>query len=183
MKFTPTEIAGVVVVELDLIEDERGHFARTWCRDEFAENGLNPGLSQCSISWTRKKGTVRGMHWQASPHEEAKLVRVTRGAIWDVALDVRPASATFHKWFGIELSANNGKMLYIPEGCAHGMQNLEDETEVFYQISTFYQAGSARGLRFDDPTFNIEWPLPVSVIAEKDKAFPFVPNGASLCVE
>lgn len=172
MNFVDTPLPGVFVVEPQPVEDERGFFARTWCRREFEARGLNPDLMQVSISFNRKKGTLRGMHYQAAPHQEAKLVRCTRGAIYDVALDLRPDSKTYLKWFALELSADNRKAVYIPEGCAHGFQTLCDDTEVLYQISDFHHAESARGLRFDDPVFRIAWPLPVSIVSERDRSFP-----------
>lgn len=172
MRFIETPLPGVWVIEPQRLEDERGFFARTWCRDEFAEHGLNPNFAQCSVSFNAKRGTLRGMHWQAAPHEEAKLIRCTMGAIYDVALDVRPTSATFKHWFAVELSAQNRTMLYVPEGCAHGFQTLEDNSEVFYQISAPYHAESARGARFDDAAFAIRWPLPVTEITKKDQSFP-----------
>ncbi len=171
MKFIETPLPGVWFIEPQRLEDERGFFARTWCREEFAQRGLNADLAQCSVSFNAKKGTLRGMHWQAAPHEEAKLIRCTMGAIYDVALDMRADSPTFKQWFSVELSAQNRTMLYIPEGCAHGFQTLEDECEVFYQISKSYHAASVRGVRFDDAAFGIRWPLPVSQIAPRDASF------------
>ena len=158
MKFTPTKIAGVWLIEMERHEDERGWFARSWCAEEFAARGLNSQLAQCSVSFNKKKGTLRGMHWQAAPHAEAKLVRCTRGAIYDVALDLRPDSQTYRRWFATELTADNGRALYIPEGCAHGFQTLADDSEVFYQIAGAYHATSSRGVRWDDPVFGITWP-------------------------
>ena len=172
MRFEATKIPGVVVVEPERLEDERGFFARVWCRRELAEHGLCPELAQCSISWNRRRGTLRGMHFQAAPHAEAKLVRATRGAIFDVAVDLRPDSPTFRRWFGCELSESNRRMLYIPEGLAHGFLTLAEETEVFYQISEFHHPGAARGVRFDDPAFAIEWPERPVVISERDRAYP-----------
>lgn len=172
MKFIETPLPGVWVIEIEPVADERGFFARTFCRREFEARGLNPNLAQCSVSFNYKAGTLRGMHWQAEPHEEDKLVRCTMGRIFDVALDLRRDSPTFKQWFGIELSAGNRKMLSIPAGCAHGLQTLEDDSEVFYQISTPYHAASSRGVRFDDAAFGIKWPLPVSVISERDREFP-----------
>lgn len=160
------------VVETEAVEDERGLFARTWCATEFAARGLNPALSQCSVSVNRRRGTLRGMHYQAAPHGEAKLVRVTRGAIHDVALDLRPESPTFLHSFGVVLTASNHTMLYVPEGCAHGFLTLEDDTEVLYQISTAYIPEAARGVRFDDPSFEISWPDTVTVIAPRDRDYP-----------
>ena len=158
MIVTATEIPGVFLLEPELVEDERGAFARTWCPREFAARGLSPNLAQCSLSFNARKGTLRGMHYQAAPYAEAKLVRCTRGAIYDVALDLRPGSPTFKRWTARELSADNRRMLYIPEGCAHGFQTLADDTEVFYQISEFYHPEAARGVRWDDPAFGIAWP-------------------------
>jgi dTDP-4-dehydrorhamnose 3,5-epimerase len=172
MRFIETPLPGVWIIEPERLEDERGFFARTWCRSEFEARGLNADLEQCNIAFNAQKGTLRGMHWQATPHGEAKLIRCTRGAVWDVALDLRPASPMFLKWFGVELSAQNRRMFFIPEGLAHGLQTLEDSSEMFYQMSTNYHAPSVRGARFDDPAFAIEWPLPISIIAEKDKSWP-----------
>ena len=159
MKFTPTKIAGVWIVDMERHEDDRGWFARTWCSEEFRKHGLKPNLSQCSASFNRLRGTLRGMHWQAAPHEEAKLVRCVRGAMFDVALDVRPDSATFKQWVSAELTPENGRALYVPEGCAHGFQTLADDTEVFYQIAGEYHPASGRGARWDDPALGIAWPL------------------------
>lgn len=172
MKFTPTAIAGVWVVEPEPHIDERGFFARLWDPDEFAARGLNPKLAQVSVSYNRLAGTIRGMHWQADPHSEAKLVRVTAGAVWDVALDLRPGSPTFRRWAAEELSAANRRMLYIPEGCAHGFQTLCDGAEVTYHISAAYVPAASRGARHDDPAFGIGWPLTVSVIGERDLGWP-----------
>jgi dTDP-4-dehydrorhamnose 3,5-epimerase len=172
MKFHETPLSGVWLIEPERIEDERGFFARVFDADEFAPRDLHTFWPECSVSFNRKAGTLRGMHWQDEPFAEVKLVRCTSGAIYDVALDLRPNSLTFKQSFAVELSADNYRMLYIPQGFAHGFQTLQDNSEVFYQISTFYYAPSARGVRFDDPAFCIKWPLPVSVIAEKDRAFP-----------
>jgi len=173
MKFTPTDIAGVWIVEPERHLDERGWFARTWCAEEFRQRGLNPHLSQCSASFNRRKGTLRGMHYQIAPHAEAKLVRCTRGAMFDVALDLRPGSATFRRWVGGELTAENGRALYIPEGCAHGFQTLMDDTEVFYQIATPWHPESARGARWNDPAFGIRWPLAdAAILSPRDAAYP-----------
>jgi dTDP-4-dehydrorhamnose 3,5-epimerase len=176
MKFTPTKIAGVWIVELERHADERGWFARTWCAEEFRQHGLNPNLSQCSASFNRRRGTLRGMHWQAAPHEEAKLVRCVRGAMFDVALDVRPGSATFKQWVGVELTPENGRALYVPEGCAHGFQTLVDDTEVFYQIAGDYHPASGRGVRWNDPAFSIAWPNVAEVVcSERDVSYPALP--------
>lgn len=172
MVFKEMKLRGAYVIELEPLEDERGFFARTWCRREFEERGLNPGIVQCSISFNREGGTLRGMHYQVTPYEEAKLVRCTRGAIYDVIIDLRPDSPTFKEHVGVDLTAQNGKLLYVPEGSAHGFQTLEDETEVFYQISQFYMPDYARGVRWDDPAFGIPWPLEVRVISERDRSFP-----------
>lgn len=160
MKFTPTKLAGVWLVDMERREDERGWFARTWCAEEFAAHGLPTGFSQCSTSFNRRRGTLRGMHYQIAPHAEAKLVRCVRGAMFDVALDLRPESATFKQWVAAELTAENGRGLFIPEGCAHGFQTLADDTEVFYQIAGAYHPVSGRGVRWDDPAFGIRWPSP-----------------------
>jgi dTDP-4-dehydrorhamnose 3,5-epimerase len=168
MKFTETELKGAFIINVERLEDERGFFARTWCRQEFETHGLNPGLAQCNISYNRKRGTLRGMHYQAAPHEEAKLVRCTRGAIYDVIIDLRPGSQTFKRWAGLELNEHNRRMLYIPEGFAHGFLTLRDDTEVFYQMSVPYSAEHARGVRWNDPAFGIQWPEEVSIISDKD---------------
>ena len=172
MKFSPTALAGACIIDIEPVPDERGFFARGWCREEFARHGLNPDLAQCSISFNKKRGTLRGMHYQAKPHEETKVVRCTRGAIYDVIVDLRPESPTFRKWIAVELSADNRRMLYVPPGFAHGFQSLVDDTEVFYQISTFYHPGSVRGVRWDDPAFGIEWPVMERVISNKDRQYP-----------
>ena len=172
MIFRETTVAGVVVVDLERHEDNRGFFARTWCQREFAEHGLDARLVQCSLSWNRRRGTLRGLHYQAPPHAEAKLIRCTRGALWDVALDLRRQSPTFGRHLGVELTGGNRTMLYIPEGVAHGFQTLEDDTEVFYQMSEFYAPEAAQGVRFDDPAFGIRWPIPDPIMLERDRAYP-----------
>jgi dTDP-4-dehydrorhamnose 3,5-epimerase len=170
--FRETALPGVFVLEPELREDQRGFFARTWCQREFEEHGLDPRLVQVSVSFNRRRGTLRGMHYQAPPHAEAKLIRCTRGAIWDVALDLRPASPTFRRHIGVELTADNRAALYIPEGLAHGFQTLEDDTEVLYQMSEFYAPEVARGIRFDDPAFGIRWPLPEPIMLTRDRTYP-----------
>lgn len=170
MIFTPTQLEGAYVVEPEQMEDSRGFFARTWCREEFRQHGLNANLVQCSISFNRHEGTLRGMHLQAPPHEEAKLVRCTTGAIYDVVLDLRPDSPTFRRWMAVELSAANRRMVYIPEGCAHGLLTLADNTEIFYQMSAAYHADSQRGVRFNDEAFAILWPRKPVVISPQDEA-------------
>lgn len=172
MIFTELEIPGVFLVEPERRGDERGFFARTWCRDELEERGLDPALVQCNISVNKRRGTVRGMHWQAAPWEEAKLVRCTSGAIWDVTLDLRPASPTFRRHVGHRLDRENRHALYVPPGVAHGFQSLEDDSEVFYQMSEFFHPEAARGARWDDPAFDIEWPLPISILSRKDRSWP-----------
>jgi len=172
MKFTSTGIGDVWVIDAERLEDERGFFARTWDVEEFAHRGLNPELAQCSISYNLARATLRGLHYQAAPYEEAKLVRCTAGAIFDVALDLRPGSATFSEWFGIELSAENRRALYVPEGCAHGFLTLDNGCEVHYQISQSYMPEAARGVRWDDPAFAIGWPGEVVVINERDSSYP-----------
>jgi dTDP-4-dehydrorhamnose 3,5-epimerase len=168
VQFVPTKFDTAWLIEPDRHEDERGFFARTWCQREFEERGLNPDLVQCSVSFSKEKGTLRGMHFQAAPHEEAKLVRCTQGSIFDVIIDVRDGSETFGKWQSFELSARNRSALYIPRGFAHGFQTLEPETEVSYQMSDFFHPQSARGLHFADETVGIAWPLPVSIISDRD---------------
>ncbi len=172
MRYTETTLPGVLLVDLERHQDERGFFARVWCREELAARGLNPNLAQCSISYNRKKGTLRGMHYQAEPHPEAKFVQCIRGAIYDVALDLRPNSPTFRKWYAAELSADNRRLLYLPEGCAHGFQTLTEDCDVLYFISTPFYPELARGVRWDDPAFGIRWPLPVSVISQRDRDYP-----------
>lgn len=152
--------------------DERGFFARTFCTNEFAIHGLNARIVQCSISFNRRRGTLRGLHYQAAPRAETKLVRCTRGAVYDVVLDLRGDSPTFRQWIGVELTEQKRNMVYIPEGCAHGFLTLADETEVFYQMSEFYALESARGVRWDDPAFRIDWPGKVEVISERDRTYP-----------
>jgi dTDP-4-dehydrorhamnose 3,5-epimerase len=173
VKFIETRLKGAYIIEPEPIEDERGFFARSWCQQEFEAHGLNPNLVQCNISFNKKKGTLRGMHYQVTPHEEAKLVRCTKGAIYDVIIDLRPDSPTFKQWIAVELTAKNYKMLYIPEGFAHGFQSLEDNTEVFYQMSDFYHPQCARGVRWNDPVFKIEWPQNEWIISDRDLQYPY----------
>ena len=172
MIFGETRLKDVVTVDIEPREDQRGFFARTWCRDEFARHGLDVDTAQNSVSINRRKGTLRGLHFQRAPHAETKLVRCVRGAIWDVVVDLRPDSPTFGKWQGFELTAANYRALSVPKGFAHGFQTLADDTEVFYQISTFYAPEAAAGYRYDDPAFAIEWPLPVAAISPKDLEWP-----------
>lgn len=175
MNFVGTALPGAYVVEMEPIHDTRGFFARSFCREEFACQGLNPDLVQCSVSFNERRSTLRGMHYQAKPYEEAKLVRCTMGAIYDVILDLRPDSPTFRRWFAAELTAGNRKMMYVPEGVAHGFQTLADNTEVFYQMTEFYHPECARGVRWDDPAFGIRWPLPDPVMSDKDRSYPLMP--------
>ena len=169
MQFTPLDIAGAFVVKPKPIVDERGFFALMWSTEDFLKRGLNAKIEQASLSFNSIKGTVRGMHFQNAPHAEAKLVRCQAGAIFDIVLDLRRESLTYKSWMGVELSAENRKMLYIPEGCAHGFQTLTEATEVFYLLSQGYTPNSARGVRWDDPAFDIKWPGPVTCISERDK--------------
>ncbi len=172
MIFTETRLKGAFVVELERRDDERGFFARSWCRTEFEAHNLNPAIVQCNVSFNRLKGTLRGMHYQAAPFEEAKLVRCTSGALYDVIIDLRPTSATYQQHVSELLSAANRKMLYVPEGFAHGFQTLEDNTEVFYQMSQFYSPEHARGVRYNDPAFGIEWLIAEPVITQRDRDYP-----------
>ena len=172
MIFSATKLGGAFLVDPEPHRDERGLFARTWCRHEFEAHGLNAHLVQCSISFSKKRGTLRGMHYQVKPFEEAKLVRCTAGAIHDVIIDLRPASPTFKQWIGVELTGDNRRMLYIPEGFAHGFQTLVDETEVFYQISEFYAPEYAKGVRWNDPAFGIAWPTAERIVSERDRTYP-----------
>ncbi len=172
VKFLPLRLVGSYLIEPEQIEDERGFFARTFCQKQFQEMGLKLPLEQCSLSFNRKKGTLRGMHFQKPPHSEAKLVRCTSGKIYDVIIDLRAGSSTYKHWESVILSAQNRNMLYVPEGFAHGFQTLEDDSEVFYQISYPYVPESAFGLRWNDPAIGIVWPKEVSVISPKDLQYP-----------
>ncbi|HET9473567.1 MAG TPA: dTDP-4-dehydrorhamnose 3,5-epimerase [Steroidobacteraceae bacterium] len=169
MLFTATPLDGVFVIDLKKITDERGFFARGWCRDTLAANGLNPNQTQLNVGFSHRRGTLRGLHFQKAPHAEVKIVRCTRGAVFDVAVDLREDSATRGQWFGVELSADNHKQLYVPEGFAHGYQTLEEDSEIEYSTTHVYAAASAGGVRYDDPAFGIRWPLPVSVISDADR--------------
>jgi dTDP-4-dehydrorhamnose 3,5-epimerase len=172
MIFTEMCLKGAFCIDIEPVEDERGFFARSWCQREFEAHGLRTQWVQCNISFNRQQGTRRGMHYQGAPYAEAKLLRCTRGAIYDVIIDLRPESATFKRWAAIELTAANHRILYIPEGFGHGFQTLEDDTEVFYQMSQFYAPEYARGVRWDDPAFKISWPAGKYIISEKDRSFP-----------
>jgi len=172
MIFTETKLKGAYIIELEKLEDERGFFARTWDKKIFAEHGLNAKIVQSSISFNKKKGTLRGLHYQISPYEETKVICCTKGKIFDVIIDLRSNSKTFKQWFSIELSPENYKMLYAPEEVAHGFQTLKDNTEVFYQISQYYMPTYAKGIRWNDEEFNIKWPLTEKIISEKDRIYP-----------
>lgn len=173
MIFKETELKGAYVIEPVAATDERGFFARTFCAEEFAKRGLAAAMVQCSTSFNTRQGTLRGLHYQAAPHAEDKLVRVTMGAIFDVIVDLRDTSPTRGRWFGQTLSAENRRMLYIPQGFAHGFQTLEDASEVFYQISTVYQPASARGIRWDDPDLAIAWPdAKNAIVSDRDRVLP-----------
>lgn len=173
MIFTETKLKGVFVIDLEPRSDNRGFFARSFCATEFQAHGLKSIVAQCNLSFNHKKGTLRGMHYQCAPAAETKLVRCVRGAIYDVVIDLRPESTSYKSYFGVELTAENRRALYIPEGFAHGFQTLVDETEVAYQMGDFYTPGCDRGLRYDDPTFKILWALPVTEISERDLSLPF----------
>ena len=179
MRITATPLAGAAVIDLELKSDERGFFARTFCREEFAEAGLEPMVEQCNLSYNHLAGTLRGMHYQVAPATEAKLVRCTAGAILDVIVDVRPGSPTYLQSFGVELTADNRRALYVPPMFAHGYQALTDGAEVGYQVSEAYTPGTERGLRHDDPALGLAWPLPVSVISDKDAGWPFLVSPAN----
>ena len=175
MVFRETRLKGAYVIEVELHCDERGSFGRSYCWREFQERGLNPRVVQCNLSHNRRRGTVRGMHYQATPHQEAKLIRCSRGAMYDVIVDLRPESPTFRQWTAVELTADPGwpsRMVFVPEGFAHGFQTLEDDTEVVYHMSEFHVPEAARGFRWNDPGFGIEWPEPVRVISERDRTYP-----------
>lgn len=172
MRFRETELQGAYLIELDKLEDSRGFFARVWCQKEFDEHNLVPVVVQANTSFNTKAGTLRGMHYQAAPYEETKLVRCVRGGIYDVIIDLRPESATFKRWIGVELNEANYHMLYVPGGFAHGFISLEDSTEVTYLVSEAYVPGAERGLRWNDPAFAIEWPRPAEVISAKDSNWP-----------
>ena len=173
MTFLPTPLAGAYVVELEQRMDERGFFARSFCQEEFKAQGLDPRIAQTNVSYNRRRGTLRGMHFQAVPYAEAKLVRCTQGAIWDAIIDLRPDSPSFKRWHGIELSAANRRALYVPEGFAQGFQTLADDSEVLYLMSQFYRPDSARGLRWDDPAFGIAWPIANPQLSERDRGLPY----------
>jgi dTDP-4-dehydrorhamnose 3,5-epimerase len=171
MIFTETHLKGAYIIDINPFIDARGFFARTWCHKEFEAHGLVSHIVQTNISLNNTKGTLRGMHYQTAPYEETKLIRCTKGAIYDVIIDLRRDSPTYLQWVGVELTADNHRMLYVPEHFAHGFQTLEDDSEVTYQVSQFYAPRSERGVRYDDPAFGITWPLAVLVISDKDKSW------------
>lgn len=180
MILSPTPLGGAWLADIERHEDQRGFFARTWCRREFEKHGLDTRLVQCSMSRNLRRGTLRGLHWQAAPHAEVKLVRCTRGAIWDVIVDLRPDSPSYTRHFATELTAETCRALYIPEGFAHGFVTLADDTDVLYQMSAFYEPSSARGVRWNDPVFAIPWPVEHPIVHERDAGYPdFVPAIAS----
>jgi dTDP-4-dehydrorhamnose 3,5-epimerase len=173
MKFAETRLKDAFIVELERFEDERGYFAQSWSYRDFQAAGLDPRLVECNVSFNRRKGTLRGMHYQEAPYEQVKLVRCTRGAIYDVIIDLRPASTSFKQWLGVELTDGNARMLYVPAGLAHGFQTLVDDTEVSYQVSTYFEPASGRGVRWNDPAFGIEWPeIERRTIISRDRNYP-----------
>jgi dTDP-4-dehydrorhamnose 3,5-epimerase len=171
MKFCETRISGVFEICLELRPDERGFFARSWCQKEFADHGLNSKLVQCNISRNTRKGTLRGMHFQEAPYSETKIVRCTRGSVYDVVLDLRPQSKTFKNWIAVTLTEEKGNSVYIPDGCAHGFLTLTEGADVFYQMSEFYKPEAARGVRWNDSAFGIQWPAEVRVISDRDRTY------------
>ena len=178
MIFAQTPLSGAYIVDIERLADDRGFFARSFCRDEFEARGLDPRVVQCDISFNARRGTLRGMHYQAAPFAEAKLVRCTQGAIHDVIVDLRPGSPTFKQHFGVDLAAGSHRALYVPEGLAHGFLTLADSSEVFYQMSESYAPEHARGFRWDDPAFAIEWPQAVRIMSDRDRSYPdFAPEG------
>lgn len=180
MKFTETSIAGVWLIDLEPRADERGYFARTWCEQEFAAHGLSTRIAQANTGVSPRRGTLRGIHYQEAPHAEVKVVRCTRGAVHDVVVDLRPESPTHRRWLGVALSARNGRTLYAPAGCAHGYLTLEDDTELLYMTSDFYAPAAARGVRYDDPAFDITWPGNIELVSAQDRSWPdYAGNDAS----
>lgn len=179
MIFTETKLPGAYLIDVEKREDHRGFFARAWCQREFEEHHLVPRVVQANISFNKQKGTLRGMHYQLAPYAETKLVRCVRGALYDVIIDLRPDSSTYMQWLGVELTAEDYRMLFVPEGFAHGFQTLVDNTEATYQVSQFYTPGAEGGVRYDDPAFGIEWPIDVQVISDKDRSWPNYTPGSS----
>jgi dTDP-4-dehydrorhamnose 3,5-epimerase len=181
MKFLPTGLTGAVVIEPEPLRDERGHFARTFCREEFRAHGIELTVVQCSVSFNVRRGTLRGLHYQAPPKAEAKLVRCTAGEAFDVIVDLRRGSPTFGRWFATELTAPGGRMIYVPEGFAHGFQTLRDDTELFYMMSESYSPPHARGVRWDDPQLGIRWPMAPTVMSARDRELPPLDQAGPLC--
>lgn len=180
LRFIETNVKGAYLIEFEPIVDERGFFARSWCKGEFEAHGLNTQIVQVNTSFNKETGTLRGLHYQTPPCEEAKLVQCTKGAIYDVILDLRSCSPTYLRWTGGELTENNHHMLYVPEGCAHGFQVIQDQSVVSYMVTQYYSRSNERGIRWNDPTFNIEWPLPVTLISQKDASYPNYEIGKNL---
>ncbi|HIP52511.1 MAG TPA: dTDP-4-dehydrorhamnose 3,5-epimerase [Chromatiales bacterium] len=172
MKFTETKLPGAFIIDIEKRRDDRGFFARGWCQKEYEAQGLTARIAQANISYSKRKGTLRGMHYQLAPHEEAKVVRCTRGALYDVIVDLRKDSPTFRQWVGVELTQENHRMLYVPEGFAHGFITLQDDTEAYYLVSEFYTPGAEQGVRYNDPAFGIEWPEEPAVMTDKDRSWP-----------
>ncbi len=172
MLFRETKLKGAFIVDIEPREDERGFFARSWAVEEFTEHGLDPRLVQCSLSYNKRRGTLRGMHYQVAPFAEAKLVRCSMGAIYDVIVDLRPDSPTLKQWISVELTQSNRRALYVPVDFAHGFQTLQDDSEIFYQMSEFFHPECARGARWNDPAFGIDWPIPSPILSERDRSYP-----------
>ncbi len=172
MKFTELELKGAYVIEVDKIQDERGFFGRLWCENELKNYGLNTNIVQSNVSLSKKKGTLRGMHFQRGEYAETKFVRCTRGSVYDVIVDLRPESPTFKQWYGVKLTADNYKMIYVPENFAHAFLTLEDNSEVYYMATQFYNSENEGGLRYNDPEINIEWPIEITEISDKDNNHP-----------
>ena len=179
MIFSESPLAGAFVIDLQPLADERGFFARAYCSEEFAARGLSAVMQQCSVSYNARKGTLRGLHYQAAPHEEHKLVRCTAGAIFDVIVDLRPASSSYRRWFGVDLTAQNRRALFIPPGFAHGFMTLSDAAEVYYMISVPHAPAHARGFRWNDPAFDIAWPMAPAIISSRDAEYPFLDSPAA----
>lgn len=173
MIFTETRLKGAFIIDVKKLEDSRGFFGREWCKKEFEEHGLNPNIVQTNVSYSKVKGTLRGMHYQVAPYSECKTIRCTAGALYDVIVDIRKDSPTFKQWIGIELTAESYKMIYVPEGFAHGFITLEDHTAVNYMVTEYYAPGAEAGIKFDDPAFNIKWPFKPGIISERDNSLPF----------
>lgn len=172
MIFTETKLQGAFIIDVKRVEDERGFFGRTWCKKEFEDHGLNSNAVQANVSYNKLKGTLRGMHYQVAPFTESKTVRCTEGSIYDVIIDIRPDSKTYKQWIGVELTATSFRMLYVPDGFAHGFITLEDNSSVHYMVTEYYTPGAETGIKFDDPTFNISWPISPLVVSDKDRAHP-----------